>query len=316
MAKYICKRILMMIPVLLGVILVVFIMNHISPGNPAKLLAGEGATEEAVEALEEELGLNDPLYIQFFNYVKGIVTKFDLGTSYQTKRPVIDELMDRFPTTAKLALLSILVSTIVGITLGIISAVRQNTLIDHLSTGFALIGVSMPAFWAGMMLILLFSIYLKWLPVSGIDSWTGWILPAFTSSMVSMATITRMTRSSMLEVLCQDYIVTARAKGLGERIIIIKHALKNALIPIITVVGIQLGTMLGGAVLTESVFSIPGLGKYMVDSIKNRDYPVVQGGVLLLAIVFSFVNLFVDIIYAYVDPRIKSQYSRSKKRTG
>ena len=285
-----------MVPVLLGVILVVFIMNHISPGNPARILAGENASEEAVAALTEELGLNDPLYIQFFNYVKGIVTKFDLGTSYQTRRPVIDELMDRFPTTAKLALISICISAVVGISLGIISAVKQNTIIDHLSTGFALLGVSMPAFWAGMMLILVFAIYLKWLPVSGIDGWKNWIMPAFTSSMVGMATITRMTRSSMLDVICQEYIVTARAKGLSEQVIVVKHALKNALIPIITVLGIQLGTMLGGAVLTESVFSIPGLGKFMVDSIKNRDYPVVQGGVLLLAIVFSLVNLIVDII--------------------
>lgn len=314
MERYILKRILLMVPVLLGVILVVFIMNHISPGNPARILAGENASEEAVAALTEELGLNDPLYIQFFNYVKGIVTKFDLGTSYQTRRPVIDELMDRFPTTAKLALLSICISAVVGISLGIISAVKQNTIIDHLSTGFALLGVSMPAFWAGMMLILVFAIYLKWLPVSGIDGWKNWIMPAFTSSMVGMATITRMTRSSMLDVICQEYIVTARAKGLSEQVIVVKHALKNALIPIITVLGIQLGTMLGGAVLTESVFSIPGLGKFMVDSIKNRDYPVVQGGVLLLAIVFSLVNLIVDIIYAYVDPRIKSQYDRGKKR--
>lgn len=314
MERYILKRILLMVPVLLGVILVVFIMNHISPGNPARILAGENASEEAVAALTEELGLNDPLYIQFFNYVKGIVTKFDLGTSYQTRRPVIDELMDRFPTTAKLALLSICISAVVGISLGIISAVKQNTIIDHLSTGFALFGVSMPAFWAGMMLILVFAIYLKWLPVSGIDGWKNWIMPAFTSSMVGMATITRMTRSSMLDVICQDYIVTARAKGLSEQIIVVKHALKNALIPIITVLGIQLGTMLGGAVLTESVFSVPGLGKFMVDSIKNRDYPVVQGGVLLLAIVFSLVNLIVDIVYAYVDPRIKSQYDRGKKR--
>lgn len=314
MERYILKRILLMVPVLLGVILVVFIMNHISPGNPARILAGENASEEAVAALTEELGLNDPLYIQFFNYVKGIVTKFDLGTSYQTRRPVIDELMDRFPTTAKLALLSICISAVVGISLGIISAVKQNTIIDHLSTGFALLGVSMPAFWAGMMLILIFAIYLKWLPVSGIDGWKNWIMPAFTSSMVGMATITRMTRSSMLDVICQDYIVTARAKGLSEQVIVVKHALKNALIPIITVLGIQLGTMLGGAVLTESVFSVPGLGKFMVDSIKNRDYPVVQGGVLLLAIVFSLVNLIVDIIYAYVDPRIKSQYDRGKKR--
>ena len=314
MERYILKRILLMVPVLLGVILVVFIMNHISPGNPARILAGENASEEAVAALTEELGLDDPLYIQFFNYVKGIVTKFDLGTSYQTRRPVIDELMDRFPTTAKLALLSICISAVVGISLGIISAGKQNTIIDHLSTGFALLGVSMPAFWAGMMLILVFAIYLKWLPVSGIDGWKNWIMPAFTSSMVGMATITRMTRSSMLDVICQDYIVTARAKGLSEQVIVVKHALKNALIPIITVLGIQLGTMLGGAVLTESVFSIPGLGKFMVDSIKNRDYPVVQGGVLLLAIVFSLVNLIVDIIYAYVDPRIKSQYDRGKKR--
>lgn len=304
----------MLIPVLLGIVLVVFIMNHISPGNPARMLLGDGATDEAVEALEEELGLNDPLYVQFFNYVKGVVTEFDLGTSYQTKRPVITELMDRFPTTAKLAFFSILLSAVVGITLGIISAVKQNTPIDHLSTGVALLGVSMPAFWLGMMLILVFSIYLKWTPVSDITGWKSWILPTITSSMAGMATITRMTRSSMLEVICQDYIVTARAKGLTERVIIVKHALKNALIPIITVLGIQLGVMLGGAVLTETVFSINGLGKYMVDGIKNRDYPVVQGGVLLLALVFSIVNLVVDIIYAYVDPRIKSQYSRSRKR--
>lgn len=314
MIRYIAKRLLMLIPVLLGIVLVVFIMNRISPGNPARMLLGDGATDEAVEALEEELGLNDPLYVQFFNYVKGVVTEFDLGTSYQTKRPVITELMDRFPTTAKLAFFSILLSAVVGITLGIISAVKQNTPIDHLSTGVALLGVSMPAFWLGMMLILVFSIYLKWTPVSDITGWKSWILPTITSSMAGMATITRMTRSSMLEVICQDYIVTARAKGLTERVIIVKHALKNALIPIITVLGIQLGVMLGGAVLTETVFSINGLGKYMVDGIKNRDYPVVQGGVLLLALVFSIVNLVVDIIYAYVDPRIKSQYSRSRKR--
>ncbi len=314
MIRYIAKRLLMLIPVLLGIVLVVFIMNHISPGNPARMLLGDGATDEAVAALEEELGLNDPLYVQFFNYVKGVVTEFDLGTSYQTNRPVITELMNRFPTTAKLAFFSILLSAVVGITLGIISAVKQNTPIDHLSTGVALLGVSMPAFWLGMMLILVFSIYLKWTPVSDITGWKSWILPTITSSMAGMATITRMTRSSMLEVICQDYIVTARAKGLTERVIIVKHALKNALIPIITMLGIQLGVMLGGAVLTETVFSINGLGKYMVDGIKNRDYPVVQGGVLLLALVFSIVNLVVDIIYAYVDPRIKSQYSRSRKR--
>lgn len=302
-----------MIPVLLGVLLIVFTMNYISPGNPAEILAGEGATPEAIAELEHELGIDQPIHIQFWNYLKGIVTRFDLGISYATKRPVINELMDRFATTAKLALLSITLSAVIGILLGIISAVKQNTFIDHLSMGFALLGVSMPAFWAGMMLILFFGVRLKWLPVSGIDTWKHWIMPAITSSMVGMATITRMTRSSMLDVIRQDYITTARAKGLSERKVVMKHALKNALIPIITVLGIQLGTMLGGAVLTETVFSIPGLGKFMVDSIKTRDYPVVQGGVLLLALVFSLVNLAVDIIYAYVDPRIKSQYRRAKK---
>ena len=240
MVRYIGKRLLMMIPVLLGIVLIVVCMHHISSGHPARMLLGVGAADEAIAALEEELGLNDPLYVQFFNYVKGVVTEFDLGTSYQTKRPVIDELMERFPTTAKLAFLSILISAVVGITLGIISAVKQNTILDHLCTSVSLLGVSMPAFWAGMMLILLFSITLKWLPVSGLDGWKNWILPTFTSSMVGMATITRMTRSSMLEVICQEYIVTARAKGLTEKAIIVKHALKNALIPIITVLGIQL----------------------------------------------------------------------------
>ena len=214
MVRYIGKRLLMMIPVLLGIVLIVFCMNHISSGNPARMLLGVGASDEAIAALEEELGLNDPLYVQFFNYVKGVVTEFDLGTSYQTKRPVIEELMERFPTTAKLAFLSILISAVVGITLGIISAVKQNTILDHLCTSVSLLGVSMPAFWAGMMLILLFSITLKWLPVSGLDGWKNWIL-----------------RSSMLEVICQEYIVTARAKGLTEKAIIVKHALKTRSYP-------------------------------------------------------------------------------------
>lgn len=228
MIRYIAKRLLMLIPVLLGIVLVVFIMNRISPGNPARNLLGDGATDEAVAALEEELGLNDPLYVQFFNYVKGVVTEFDLGTSYQTKRPVITELMDRFPTTAKLAFFSILLSAIVGITLGIISAVKQNTPIDHLSTGVALLGVSMPAFWLGMMLILVFSIYLKWTPVSDITGWKSWILPTITSSMAGMATITRMTRSSMLEVIKRVGIQPERAGeylhqfsgGMKQRVVI------------------------------------------------------------------------------------------------
>ena len=305
MVRYIGKRLLMMIPVLLGIVLIVFCMNHISSGNPARMLLGVGASDEAIAALEEELGLNDPLYVQFFNYVKGVVTEFDLGTSYQTNRPVITELMNRFPTTAKLAFFSILLSAVVGITLGIISAVKQNTPIDHLSTGVALLGVSMPAFWLGMMLILVFSIYLKWTPVSDITGWKSWILPTITSSMAGMATITRMTRSSMLEVICQDYIVTARAKGLNERVIIIKHALKNALIPIVTSIGLRFGSLLAGATITESVFSIRGIGTTMLDAISERDYTLVQSCILVVSICFIVVNTLTDILYTLVDPRIK-----------
>ena len=307
MIRYIAKRLLMLIPVLLGIVLVVFIMNRISPGNPARMLLGDGATDEAVAALEEELGLNDPLYVQFFNYVKGVVTEFDLGTSYQTKRPVITELMDRFPTTAKLAFFSILLSAVVGITLGIISAVKQNTPIDHLSTGVALLGVSMPAFWLGMMLILVFSIYLKWTPVSDITGWKSWILPTITSSMAGMAT--------MLEVICQDYIVTARAKGLTERVIIVKHALKNALIPIIVAATLNVA----GSITAAAALSFIGLGvqpptpewgcmlstaKQYITSL-DKWYIVAFPGIMIMLTVFAL-NLFGDGLRDAFDPRSRS----------
>ncbi len=315
MYKYVFKRMLMMIPVLLGVLLIVFIINQMMPGDPATMLAGgEQATPLEIERVREELGLNDPAPVQFFNYVKGLVLEGNLGTSYATKRPVFNEVMERMPTTVTLAIVSILLAVAIGIPTGILSAIRQYSAIDYCSMGIALVGVSMPNFWQGLMNILIFSIYLKWLPASGFYGWQYWILPAFTIGTSTAAIITRMTRSSMLEVIRQDYIRTARAKGLSERAVIIKHALKNALIPIITVVGIQFGNLLGGAVVTETVFAIPGLGKYMIDSIKARNYPVVQGGVLMLAIIFSIVNLGVDILYAYADPRIKSLY-QSKSKT-
>ena len=315
MYKYVFKRILMMIPVLLGVLLIVFIINQMMPGDPATMLAGgEQATPLEIERVREELGLNDPVPVQFFNYVKGLVLEGNLGTSYATKRPVFNEVMERMPTTVTLAIVSILLAVAIGIPTGILSAIRQYSVIDYCSMGIALVGVSMPNFWQGLMNILIFSIYLKWLPASGFYGWQYWILPAFTIGTSTAAIITRMTRSSMLEVIRQDYIRTARAKGLSERTVIIKHALKNALIPIITVVGIQFGNLLGGAVVTETVFAIPGLGKYMIDSIKARNYPVVQGGVLMLAIIFSIVNLGVDILYAYADPRIRSLYQSKVKK--
>lgn len=263
--------------------------------------------------MREELGLNKPLYKQFGSYVWSLVIRGDLGTSYQSKQPVAKEIMQRFPTTILLAVVSVILSVGIGIPTGILSAIRQYSWIDKLSRALALLGVSMPNFWQGLMNILLFSVYLGWLPASGFYGWQYWILPAVTIGTSSAATITRMTRSSMLEVIRQDYIRTARAKGQSERVITIHHALKNALIPIITIIGIQFGGLLGGAVLTETVFAIPGLGKFMVDAIKARNYPVVQGGVLILAFVFSFVNLIIDILYAFVDPRIKSQYKTYKK---
>lgn len=304
----------MMIPVLIGVSVLVFSMIYIAPGDPARIILGDTASDEDVFQLREELGLNDPFYVQYFNYIKNILFKGDLGTSYVTGRSVTTEIMDRWPTTLLLALLSVCISTVIGIPVGIISATKQYSIIDNLAMVLALIGVSMPNFWQGLILILVFSVRLGWLPPSGFYGPLYWILPAITIGTSTAATITRMTRSSMLEVIRQDYIRTARSKGQKEIIVIIKHALRNALIPIITVIGLQFGKGIGGAILTESIFSVPGLGKLMVDSIKARNYPVVQGGVLLIAAAFSLINLFVDILYAFADPRIKSQYQIRKKR--
>ena len=314
MSRYIGKRLLMMIPVLLGVIVVVFSIMYMTPGDPARMILGETAPASAVEELRETLGLNDSYFSQLLNYVKNVVFKFDLGNSYSSKKPVIDEILERFPTTILLATLSVAISVIVGVSMGIVSATKQYSIFDKIATSISLLGVSMPTFWAGLMAVIIFSVHLRWLPASGSYGWKYWILPSLTLGLSSSATIMRMTRSSMLEVIRQDYIRTARAKGQNERVVIIYHALKNAMIPVITVIGMRFGTLLGGSVLIESVFAIPGLGKFIIDSINMRDNPVVQGGVLLLALSFSICNLLVDILYGYLDPRIKSQYKLSKKR--
>ena len=314
MYRYILNRILMMIPVLLGVSLVVFSMVYIAPGDPARIILGDTASEEEVQELKEEMGLNDSFFEQYGRYIKNVVTKGDLGTSYTTQRSVTAEIMDRWPTTMMLAVMSVILATLIGIPTGIISATRQYSVFDNLAMVLALVGVSMPNFWQGLILIIIFAVNLAWLPASGFYGPVYWILPVVTIGTSTAATITRMTRSSMLEVIRQDYITTARAKGNKEIVVIMKHALKNALIPIITVIGLQLGRGLGGAILTESIFSIPGLGKLMVDSIKARNYPVVQGGVLFIAVAFSLINLFVDVLYAYADPKIKSQYSRKRSK--
>ncbi|SDK83910.1 nickel ABC transporter permease [Natronincola ferrireducens] len=308
MHRYVLRRLLMLLPVMLGVSFIVFTMMYITPGDPARIMLGESVAPEDVERFREELGLNDPFFIQYGRFVKNLVVHQDIGRSYTSKRPVMDEILSRFPNTLKLATLGIIVAVVLGIPTGIISATRQYSVFDNVSMVAALLGVSMPNFWQGMMLILLFSVHLGWLPPSGFSSYREMILPALTLGTSSAAIITRMTRSSMLEVIRQDYIRTARAKGQVESVVINRHALKNALIPIVTVIGLQFGYLLGGAVLTESIFGISGVGRLMVDSINARNFPVVQGGVLFIALTFSIVNLIVDILYGFLDPRIKSQY--------
>ncbi|MGL4910639.1 MAG: nickel ABC transporter permease [Cetobacterium sp.] len=307
MHKYILKRILLLIPVLLGVSFLVFTIMSLTPGDPAQLILGESAPREAVAQLRNEMGLNDSFIIQYLRFVKNAIVG-DFGHSYTTGREVFGEIFSRFPNTLILAVLGIIIAVCIGIPLGIISATRQYTFIDSVSMIGALLGVSMPVFWLGLMLILTFSVNLRWLPSGGFDGLKSLILPSVTLGVGSAAIITRMTRSSMLEVIRQDYIRTARAKGVAEKVVINKHALKNALIPVITVIGLQFGGLLGGAVLTESVYSWPGVGRMMVDAIRQKDTPTVLAAVIFLAVTFSIVNLAVDILYAYVDPRIKSQY--------
>lgn len=311
MLRYAIRRILLTIPVLIGVTFIIFTMMYFTPGDPARMILGDTATEEEVEGLREEMGLNDPFIVRYGNYMWDLCHG-DMGNSYVTGLPVTKEILARLPVTARLAVLSCIFSVVIGIPVGVLSAVKQYSALDNITMVLALLGITIPSFWLAMMLVMVFSVKLGWLPASGLYGWKYYILPMVSISAVSIATFTRMTRSSMLEVIRQDYIRTARAKGQTEGKIITKHALKNALIPIITVVGIQFASGLSGAVVNEQIFAIPGLGKMMVDAIKARNYPVVQGGVLLIAIMFSVLNLVIDLLYAFVDPRIKSQYARKK----
>ena len=307
MLKFIGKRVLMLIPVLIGVSLIVFTLMQLSPGDPAMIILGAQAAPEDIAILREEMGLNDPLVVQFFRFLLGMF-RLDFGTSYKDGMPVLDKLLEALPYTAQLTFSAVLLALIVGIPAGIISATKQYSIFDRVATVAALIGFSTPNFWLSIMLILVFSVNLHWLPVSGTGTILHLVLPSIALGLQSAAVFTRMTRSSMLEVLNMDYIRTARAKGLSERVVILKHALKNALIPVITVVGLQIGLLFGGAILTETVFAWPGVGRLMIDSIRAKDTPVVQGGVIFTASIFVFINLLVDILYAYVDPRVKAQY--------
>ncbi len=311
MLRYIAKRTLMMIPVLLGISLIVFSIMELTPGDPVSLMLGEGASEQAVHELREQMGLNDNFFVKYVRYVKNAVMG-DLGISYRNKVPVISEIVSRFPTTLNLTFWGVVLSVVIGIPVGIISAVKQYTIIDTLSLLAALILTSMPAFWLGLMLILLFSLKWNLLPATGVSTWQHFIMPAITLAAASMATIIRMTRSTMLEVVRQDYIRTARAKGASEFRIVYKHALRNALLPVVTVVGLNFGYQLGGAIVTESVFAMPGIGTLMVAAVRTKDTPIVMASVLFVAFLAGVINLIVDVLYVYIDPRLKSEYVKIK----
>jgi len=331
MSRYILKRVLLLIPVLFGVLVVVFIVLHCFTSDPAEMMLGQHATQAQVAELRIKLGLNKPLYVQFGTYLWQILHG-DFGRSLMTKNPVMQEVGARFPATAELALFAIVLATFFGILMGVVAALKQNSVWDYLTMIGALVGVSMPIFWLGLLLIILFAVILGWLPVAGridvglepahitglylLDSLlTGngvsfvsalkhIIMPGIALASYSTAIIARMTRSTMLEVLPQDYIRTAKAKGLSQSRITYRHALRNALIPVVTVIGLQMGSLLGGAVLTETVFSWPGIGSRVVEAILAADYPLVQGSVIVIAAAFVLVNLIVDIIYSFIDPRI------------
>lgn len=309
MFRYILGRLIYIIPVILITSFVIYMAMNMAGGDPAVMLAPENASEEHIDAIREELGLNQPLAVRYLKYMAGMATG-DLGTSYVTKKDVFKTFMDRLPATLELGGVAMLIATVISIPLGIYTAMNQNTWKDTGGMIFALFGVSMPNFWLGLMLIILFSLKLGWFPSGGRSGFLSVILPALTVGLGMAALITRTTRSSMLEVIRQDYIRTARAKGVTENHVIYKHALSNALIPIITVIGMQVSNVFTGSVLAETVFSWPGVGRLIFESINKRDTPMVTGSIILCSILMVLVNLFVDIIYAFFDPRIKSQYTR------
>lgn len=309
MWRYVLKRLIAIIPILLLVMLIVFYILNITPGDPVHIILGNDAPQEAVDALTEELGLNDPFFVRFFNYVKGVL-HLDFGESYRSGKPVFDEIFPKFPTTLVLAIFTVTLSTVIGVPLGIVSAVKEYSALDISLTVISLIIASVPAFWLGLMLILLFSNQLGWLPSSGVDGWTSYILPVLSAALPSAAFNARITRSQMLEVMRQEYIRTARAKGASESRVIWKHALKNTLMPVITLVGTSFATSLGGTTITETVFGLPGVGNYILTSIQGKDVPVVMGSTLFLATLFMLIMLAVDLIYAYIDPSIRSQFAK------
>lgn len=315
MLRYIIRRLLLLIPTLLGITAIVLLFITITPGDPARLQLGDWATDEQVEELREELGLNDPYIVRYVNYIKNILHG-DFGTSYKTGRPVITEILQRYPYSLMLVTFSLIFSILIGIPIGIYAATHQYSWKDNASIFASLFCVSMPAFWFALILIQVICVKLRILPPSGVDDWKGWVLPIFTGSLGFAATIARQTRSNMLEVIRQDYITTARAKGQFENKILYRHALKNAVIPVIMVVGSIFGMAMGGSMISEVIFSIPGLGNYTVSALQSRNYPVIQTSVLFMSTLFAIVLLIIDVVFAIVDPRIRSQFARKKRVKG
>lgn len=313
MLRFIAKRLLMLIPIMLGITLIVLIFITITPGDPVRLMGGDSLTEEEMEAIRVDLGLRDPFIVRYFNYLKDVF-RGDFGISYRTHRPVLDEMLLRFPYTLLLVSISMLLSLAVGIPLGIYAATHQYSWKDNATIFASLFCVSMPNFWFALLLVQFFAVKLRILPTAGVDNWKGWVLPVITMALAYIASIARQTRSNMLEVIRQDYITTARAKGVPEGKVRYRHALKNAIIPVIMIIGQTFGRALGGSLVFEVIFSIPGLGAYTLSALQNRDYPVIQSSVLILSVLFAIVLLIVDVLFALVDPRIRSQYSSKKKK--
>ncbi len=305
MGKFIAKRLLAMIPVLIGITFIIYTILALTPGDPAVAILGETATQEQIEELREEMGLNDFFVIRYFKYIFNVV-RGDFGTSYRTGLSVVSELMARLPYTFILAFFGVGLATIIGVPIGIVSAVKQYTLTDNVVTAVAMIMCSVPPFWLSLMLMMLFSLKLGWFPSIGVDSWRNFVIPIVAMAIGNMATMIRMTRSMMLEVIREDYIRTARAKGASERTIILKHALRNAILPVVTQVGISFGFQLGGAMVCETVFSIPGLGNMIITAVRQKDIPMVMGAIIFVAAAISLVNLLMDVVYVWIDPRLKT----------
>ncbi len=313
MIKYVLTRLVLLIPIVLGVSFIVFSIMALTPSDPARLILGERAEESAIIELNRQLGFDKPFIVRYFNYVKDAVTKFDFGMSYVTREPVLKEVVVRFPNTLKIAFLSVLFSALIGIPLGILSAVKQYSVVDAIASVSAMFFAAVPGFWLGMMFMLIFTLWLGWLPASGVGNYRYFIMPIMTMAIPSSAFLLRLTRSTMLETIRQDYIRTARAKGASEDLVIFKHALKNALLPIITILGINFGAQLGGAIVVESIFSIPGLGSLLVNAIRQKDVPQVMASTIFLATLFCLIIVLVDLMYAFIDPRIKARYASTGK---